>query len=90
MFYTNEVNSETLLLKDVVLRVRGGAPFIVPQGRYEAWRQLHAGKVVVLNFHTKGEHQKMTCGAGRPPLGWPAWGCRGFSTAPSWMLLILS
>ena len=75
MFYTNEVNSETLLLKDVVLRVRGGAPFIVPQGRYEAWRQLHAGKTVVLNFHTKGEHQRLIGGAGQPPLGRPAWGC---------------
>ena len=62
-----------------VLRVRGGAPFIVPQGRYEAWRQLHAGKTVMLDFHAKGEHQRLTSGAGRPgvasDLPLPSRGC---------------
>ena len=37
-----------------VLQVRGGALFIVLQVRYEAWRQLQAGKTIVFNFHTKG------------------------------------
>ena len=55
-----------------VLQVRGGALFIVLQVRYEAWRQLQAGKTIVFNFHTKGEHQRLTGGAGQPPLGRPA------------------
>ena len=48
------------------LQVRGGALFIVLQGWYEAWRQLQAGKTVVLNFHAKGDHQRLTGGAGLP------------------------
>ena len=49
-----------------MLQVRGGALFIVLQGRYQAWRQLQAGKTVVLNFHAKGDHQRLTGGAGLP------------------------
>ena len=43
-----------------MLQVRGGALFIVLQGRFRAWRRLQAGKAVVLNFHAKGELQRMT------------------------------
>ena len=46
--------------------MRGGALFIVLQGRFRAWCQLQAGRAVVLNFHAKGELQRMTSGAGRP------------------------
>ena len=55
-----------------VLQVRGGALFIVLQGRFRAWRRLQAGKAIVLNFHAKGGLQRMTSGAGQPPLGRPA------------------
>ena len=43
-----------------MLQVRGGALFIVLQGWLRSWCQLQAGKAVVLNFHTKGELQRMT------------------------------
>ena len=52
-----------------MLQEGGGALFILLQNRYEAWRQLYAGKTVMLNFHAKGEHQRPTSGAGRPALG---------------------
>ena len=52
-----------------MLQVRGRALFIVLHGQFRAWRRLQAGKTVVLNFHAKGELQRMTSGAGRPPLG---------------------
>ena len=42
----------------------------------------------LLDFHVKGQHQMMTCGAGRSPLSRPAWGCHGSSTAISRTLLI--
>ena len=48
-----------------MLQVRGGTLFIVLQGRFRAWRQLQAGKVVVLIFHAKGELQRMTSEAGQ-------------------------
>ena len=35
---------------------------------------MHAGKLVVLVFHAKGEHQRPPGGAGRPPICRPAWG----------------
>ena len=54
-----------------VLQLRGGALFIEFQGWYEAWRQLQAGKTVVLNFHAKGENQRLTGGAGQPLIGRP-------------------
>ena len=54
-----------------MLQVRGGALFIVLQGRYEAWSQLQVGKTVVLNFHAKGENQRLTGGAGQPLIGRP-------------------
>ena len=69
-----------------VLQEGCGALFILLQGRYKAWRQLQAGKAVVLNFHAKGEHQTLTSGAGRPPLGRPAWGCGRVATAFAGML----
>ena len=51
-----------------MLQVRGGALFIVLQGRYEAWRQLQAGKVGVLVFHAKPKLGTLQSGAARPPL----------------------
>jgi len=44
----------------------------------------------MLVFHTKGELQRPPSGAGRPPLGRPAWGCSGSATTFSWVLLIRS
>ena len=66
-----------------MLQERGGALFILLQGRYEAWRQLHAGKTVVLNFHAKGEHQRPTSGAG---LGLPPISHRLLVDAPDSLL----
>ena len=69
-----------------MLQVRGGALFIVLQGWFREWRRLQAGKVVVLNFHAMGELQRMTGGAGRPPLGRPAWGLRHLApTFSGWL-----
>ena len=56
----------------VCCEVRGGALFILLQVQYEAWRQLHAGKTVMLSFHAKGEYQRLTSGAGRPASPRPA------------------
>jgi len=76
-----EYKSEHSSLMDSVLQVRGGALFIVLQGRYRAWRQLQAGKTVVLSFHAKGEHQRlMKSGPGRPPLCRPA--CLPYASRP--------
>ena len=40
----------------------------------------------MLNFHTKGELQRLPGGAGRPPLGWPAWGLRHLAPTFSGLL----
>ena len=66
------------------------ALFILLYGRYCAERRLYAGKVVVLVFHAKGEHQRPPGGAGQPPLSRPAWGCSYLATAFEWMLWIPS
>ena len=42
---------------------------------------MHAGKTVMLVFHAKVELQRPPSGAGRPPLGRPAWGC-GLMASP--------
>ena len=64
---------ETLFSKDgCVLQEGGDALFILLYGRHWAERQLHAGKLVMLVFHAKGELQRPPGGAGRPPLGRPA------------------
>ena len=57
------------------------ALFILLYGRYWAEGRLHAGKLVVLVFHAKGELQRPPGGADRPPLGWTAWGCGRVATA---------
>ena len=63
---TKDVTRELSSLMDGVCYKRGfRALFILLQGRYWAWRQLHAGKTVMLDFHAKGEHQRLTSGAGR-------------------------
>jgi hypothetical protein len=43
-----------------------------------------------LQLHAKGRPQSPTCGAGRPPLGRPAWGCHHASTDFVWAALITS
>ena len=73
-----------------VLQEGCGALFILLYGRYWVERQLHAGKLVVLVFHAKGEHQRLLGGASRPPLGRPAWGCDHLATAFEWTLWIYS
>ena len=50
-----------------VLQEGCGALFILLYGQYWAERQLHAGKLVMLVFHAKGELQRPPGGAGRPP-----------------------
>ena len=55
-----------------VLQEGVDALFILLYGRYWVECQLHAGKLVVLVFHAKGEHQRPPGGAGWPPLGRPA------------------
>ena len=65
---------ETLFSKDgCVLQERCGALFILLYGRYWVERQLHAGKLVVLVFHAKGELQRPPGGAGQPRdvANWP-------------------
>ena len=58
---------ETVFSKDgCVLQEGVDALFILLYGRYWVERQLHAGKLVVLVFHAKGEHQRLPGGAGRP------------------------
>ena len=70
---STRVYQETLFSKDgCVLQEGCGALFILLYGRYWAERRLHAGKLVVLVFHTKGELQRPPGGAGWPPLGRPA------------------
>ena len=64
-----------------VLQEGVDALFILLHCRYWAERQLHVGKLVVLVFHAKGEHQRPLGGAGRPPLGRPAWGCSHLAIA---------
>ena len=73
-----------------VLQEGVDALFILLYGRYWVERQLHAGKLVVLVFHVKGEHQRLPGGAGRPPLGRPAWGCGHLATVFAWTSLIIS
>ena len=73
-----------------VLQVRGGALFIVLQGRYQAWRQLQAGKTVVLNFHAKGGAPEVDRW-GRPASPRPA--CLGIVPSGAnllWMAWIIS
>ena len=72
-----------------VLQEGYGALFILLRGRYWAERQLHAGKMVTLVFHAKMELQRPPSGAGRPPLGRPAWGCGHLATAFAWTSLII-
>ena len=56
------------------------------QGWFRGWHLLQAGKAVELNFHTKGELQRMKGGAGQPPLGRPAWGsCHLAPTFSGWL-----
>ena len=73
-----------------VLQEGVDALFILLHGWHWAERQLHVGKLVVLVFHAKGEHQRPPGGAGRPPLGRPAWGCGHLATAFEWTLWISS
>ena len=51
------------------------------------YRQLHAVVAVVLNFHAKTELETLQSGAGRPPLGRPAWDFVRFTPTFSWALL---
>ena len=73
-----------------VLQEGVDALFILLHGWYWAERQLHVGKLAMLVFHAKGEHQRPPGGAGRPPLGWPAWGCGHLATTFEWTLWISS
>ena len=73
-----------------VLQEGYGALFIPLRGRYWAERQLHTGKTVTLVFHTKMELQRPPSGAGRPPLGQPAWGCGRVATTIAGTLWIFS
>ena len=45
-------------------------------GGYPPQRLLKAGNVGELNFHVKLGLETLQSGAGRHPLGRPAWGCR--------------
>ena len=73
-----------------VLQEEYGALFILLCSRYWTERWLHAGKFVELVLHAKGEQQRLPCGAGRPPLGRPAWGCGRVATAFAGTLWIFS
>ena len=73
-----------------VLQEGCGALFILLYGQYWAEHQLHAGKLVMLVFHAKGEIQRPPGGAGQPLLGRPAWGCGHLATAFVWTLWIFS
>ena len=55
-----------------------------------AEHQLYAVVVVLLNFHTKTELEMLQSGAGRPPLGRPAWGSRHLATDFLWTAWIVS
>ena len=46
--------------------------------------------MVVLSFHAKSQPERLPSGAGRPPLGRPAWGCRHVATAFQTTALITS
>ena len=67
-----------------------GVLFIDTRGRYLVERQLYAVVAVVLNFHTKTELETPQSGAGRHPLGWPAWGSRHLATDFLWTAWIVS
>ena len=41
---------------------------------------VEAGKAVELSFHAKTQPEGLPSGAGRPPLGRPAWGSRHVAT----------
>ena len=65
-------------------------------GGYCRYRQLEAGNLAVLNFHAKPQPERPPSGAGRPPLGRPAWGCRHVAAVfrttaliPSWSRLTI-
>ena len=73
-----------------VLQERYGALFIPLRDQYWAERQLHVGKMVTLIFHAKMELQRPPSGAGRPPLGWPAWGWGRVATIFAGTLWIFS
>ena len=59
-------------------------------GSYPLYRQLKVGKVSVLNFHVKPGLETLQSGAGRPPLGRPAWECFHVAAAFRTMALITS
>ena len=44
----------------------------------------------MLNFQAKAEAERLQSGAGRPPLGWPAWDFLHLEPTFSWTLLISS
>ena len=52
------------------------------------WHRLEAVVTIVLSFHAEPGLEWLQGGAGRPPLGRPAWGCGHLATTFSWMSVI--